>query len=45
MYKIIRKDIPLVNPEVNVGKHPKDNHHDLSGRTRGVGTYHYNQFI
>ena len=45
MYKIIRKDIPLVNSGATVGQHPKDNHHDLSGRTRGVGKYHYHQFI
>ena len=45
MYKITRKEIPLVNPEAAVGEHPKDNHHDMSGITRGVGTYHYHQFI
>ena len=42
---ILKKYKPLVKPESSGDQHPKDHHHDLSGRISGDGTFHHHQLI
>ena len=45
MYKLLRKDIPLVKPEAYADQYLKDNNHDMSKIIQGVCTPNNNKYI